>query len=219
MAVNRDGPKINGNGVANVNSRCSGTIFRIYMVNSQRGILILIIVLVAMSIPRGVAQTNPQLTLALVGQSTAKYVIPAGQTTTLKMEILNSARPDVYLLQGEAYLDPDLNGTWELAHSEGLGNFHLAYLQSAIWTFELTVPANIRAANVTNDTPQVNLLIKIIYQAASEPQHEEQGVFALGVPGAMVQQPNGVIWYALAGLLIVVCLVAAYLVTKRRRKQ
>jgi len=189
------------------------------MLNWQRTILILIIVLLAMSIPRGVAQTNPQLTLALVGQSTEQYVIPAGQATTLKMEILNSARPDVYLLQGEAYLDPTLSGTWELAHSEEMGNFHLGYLQSAIWTFELTVPANIQAANVTNGTPQVNLLIKIIYQATNEPQHEEQGVFALGVPGATVQQPHGVIWYTLTGLLIVVCLVAAYLVTKRRRKQ
>jgi hypothetical protein len=192
--------------------------FEIHMVNWRRNILIPIIVLLAMSIPHGVAQTNPQLSLSLVGQNTKEYVTPAGQTTMLKMQILNEARPDVYLLQGEAYLDPDLSGAWELFHSEALGSFHIGFLQSAVWTFDLTMPANIQAANVTNGTPQVNLLIKIIYQTVSQSRQLEQAVFALGVPGAIVQQPYGVIWYAIAGLLIVVCVGAAYLVMRRRRK-
>jgi hypothetical protein len=193
--------------------------FDIHMVSWVRSILILIIVLLALSMPHGVAQSNPQLSLTLVGQNTEQYVTPAGQTTMLKMEILNTARSDVYLLRGDAYLDPDLNGTWELAHSEGLGSFHLGFLRSALWTFDLTMPANIQAANVTNGMPQVNLLIKIVYRTAGESQRVEQSLFVLGVPDAVIQQQYGVIWDALAGVLILICIGAAYLVMKRRRKQ
>jgi hypothetical protein len=189
------------------------------MIDWPRTILIGIILLLVVSLPHGVAQENQQLWLSLVGQTTPQFVAPAGQATTLKMQILNVGRPDVYLLQGEVYLDPNLSGTWELVHSEELGSFHLNYLQSAIWTFVLTVPVTIQAANVTNGTPQVNLLIKVLYQPAGQPQHEEQGVFTLDVPGATVQQQYNTIWYTLAGALIIVCAIATYLVTKRRRKQ
>lgn len=185
------------------------------MVNWQQ-ILIPIIVMLAM-IPHGFAQTVPQLSLTLVGQSTGQYVTPVGQTTELKLEILNVAPPDVYLLEGDAYLDPNLNGIWEITHSEALGNFHLAYLQSAIWTFDLTMPPRIQAANATNGMPQVDLLIKIIYLTAGGSQRAEQGAFTLDVPGATVREQNDVIWLALAGVIVVVSMAALYDTSKRRR--
>ena len=169
--------------------------------------------------PGAVAQSNAQLSLTLIGQDTGQYVTPAGQTTTLKMEILNIARPNLYLLQGEAYLDPNLSGTWELIHSEQLGSFLLGYLHSAIWTFDLTVPANIQAANVTDGTPQANLLIKIVYQAVGGTQDVEQKEFRLLVPGATVQRDTNLNWYALVGILILVPIGTVYLVTKRRLKR
>jgi hypothetical protein len=196
------------------------TLFEIELGFSQRNILILIIVLLAISVPHAAAQTNTQLSLTLVGgQNTTQYVTPAGQTTTLQMEILNSEKSDVYLLQGRAYLDPNLNGTWQLIHSEELGSFHLRFLQSAIWTFNLPVPTNIQATNATNGTPQVDLLIKIVYQCSGASQCIEQGIFMLGVPGAIVQKPYDMILYTAAGLLIVVCIASAYVITKRRRKR
>ena len=170
--------------------------------------------------PHAAAQTNTQLSLTLVGgQNTTQYFTPAGQTTTLQMEILNSERSDVYLLQGGAYLDPNLNGTWQLIHSEELGSFHLGFLQSAIWTFDLPVPANIQAANATNGTPQVDLLIKILYQCAGAPQRVVQEIFALGAPGAVIQKPYDMILYTMAGLLIAICIASAYVMTKRRRRR
>jgi hypothetical protein len=189
------------------------------MVNWPRDILIPILLLIALSVPRAAAQTSPQLSLTLVGQSSGQYVAPAGETTVLKMEILNAAPSAVYLLQGEAYLDPNLDGAWGQVHSEGMGNFHLGYLQSAIWTFDLPVPTKIQAANVTNGVPQVNLLIKIVYQSADGSQHVEQDAFPLGVPGATVHQQISAIWFMLAGVLGVVCISTAYGLRKRRRNR
>jgi LPXTG-motif cell wall-anchored protein len=168
-------------------------------------------------IPHAFAQTAPQLSLTLVGQGTGQYVTPVGQTTELKMEILNVARPDIYLLEGDAYLDPNLNGTWEITHSEALGNFHLAYLQSAIWTFDLPMPPRIQAANATKGMPQVDLLIKIVYRTAEGSQRVEQGAFTLGAPGAIIRGQSNMIWLALAGVIVVLSMGALYGVSKRRR--
>ncbi|HYB84101.1 MAG TPA: hypothetical protein VED86_02125 [archaeon] len=187
------------------------------MENLGRNILIPFMLLLAISMTRAVAQTNPQLSLSLVGQDAGQYITPAGQTTTMKLEILNVARSEVYLLQGKVYLDPDLSGTWALIHSEQLGGFRLGFLQSAIWTFDLTVPAKIRAANVTQGMPQVSLLVKIVYQDAGEPQNLQEGLFSLHVPGATVQQGYGLIWYALVSAVILAGIGIARVVTKRRR--
>jgi hypothetical protein len=154
----------------------------------------------------------------LIGQTSGQYVTPAGQTTVLKLQILNSARQDIYLLQGDAYLDPNLNGTWVLTHSESLGSFHLSYLQSAVWTFGLTVPTKIQAANATNGMPQAVLLLKITYATAASSPHEQQSEYTLGVPGATVQEVNNQIWLAFGGLAFLLCLVAVYGVSKRRRR-
>lgn len=182
------------------------------------GILIGITLFFAVLSP-GFAQTTPQLSLTLIGQGAGTYVVPAGQTTELKMEILNVAPSDVYLSEGGAYLDPGLNGTWELIHSESMGDFHLGYLQSAIWTFDLAMPAKIQAVNVTNDTPQVSVLIKITYLTASNLQREEQGEFTLSVPGASVQQQNNLIWLAVVGVVAVTCIGAvAYRILTRKRR-
>ena len=136
------------------------------------------------------------------------------------MEILNTAPSDIYLSQGNVYLDPGLNGNWQLTHSESMGNFHLGYLESAIWTFDLAMPAAIQAANVTNGTPQVSLLIKIDYTTATGLQQVEQNEFLLSVPGASVQQQNNLIWLAVVGVVVLTGIGAvAYVSTKRRRRR
>jgi hypothetical protein len=117
-------------------------------------------------------------------------------------------------VEGDAYLDPNLNGTWEIAHSEPLGNFHLTYLQSAIWTFGLAMPSKIQAANATNGVPQVDLLIKVTYSTSGGSQRVEQGAFTLDVPGATVHTQTNVIWLAIVGAVSV---AALYGVSRRRR--
>ncbi len=184
---------------------------------SFRVILIPIILLIAVLSPV-FAQTTPQLSLTLIGQDAGHYVVPAGQTTELKMEILNVAPSDVYLSEGNAYIDPGLNNTWELIHSESLGNFHLGYLQSAIWTFNLAMPARIQAANATSGTPQVSLLIKISYLTATGLQQVEQNDFLLSVPGASVQQQNISIWLAAVGVVALIGIGGvSYVMLKKRR--
>jgi len=188
------------------------------MVNWSRNILILIIVTIAVTLPQTHAQTPPALSLTLIGQVGPQYVTPAGQTTELKLEIVNMAPPSILLLQGEAYLEPNLNGTWQLIHAESMGSFSLTYLESAIWTFNLAMPSYIRAANVTNDVPQVDLLIRVHYQVVDGPQRADQREFLLGVPGATLQAPNNQIWFALAGIIAVVTIAVVYGVMKRRRR-
>ncbi len=183
---------------------------------SHRAFLIPIILFFAVLAP-GFAQSTPQLSMTLIGQEAGHYVAPAGQATELKMEILNVEPSDVYLSEGNVYLDPGLNGSWELIHSEGMGNFHLGYLQSAIWTFDLAMPATIQAANVTNGTPQVSLLIKVDYTTATGLQQEEQNEFPLGVPGASVQQQNNLIRFAVVGVVALACIGAVAYMSKRRR--
>ena len=186
--------------------------------DSRRVFLILIIFAGLANIPSGFAQTPPQLSLTLVGQNGGHYVAPAGKSIELKMQIFSTARSDIYLLRGDAYLDPNLSGTWELVHSEALGSFQLAYLQSALWTFDLTIPAQIYAANATNGVPQVNLLVKITYQAPDGSQSVEQSTFQLSVPGATLQEQNNTIWFAVAGILIVAGFAAVFTLMRRRRR-
>jgi len=219
MAAKLRASEIDGNRVGNVNRRCgSPQLLRIFMVNWTRNILILIIITVAISLPQTHAQTPPALSLTLIGQVGSQYVTPAGQTTELKLEIVNMAPPRILLLEGEAYLDPNLNGTWQLIHAESMGSFSLAYLESAIWTFDLAVPSDIRAANVTNGVPQADLLIRVHYQVVGGAQRADQREFLLGVPGATVQAPNNLIWFALGGIIVVVAMIVVYGVMKRRRR-
>ena len=219
MAREQRARKIDGNGVVNVNrQRCSVESLQIFMLNWTRRILILFIATLAIALPYANAQTNPPISLTLIGYVGNQYVTPAGQTTELKMEILNLAPSSIYLLEGDAYLDPNLNGTWQLVHSESMDNFHLAYLQSAIWTFNLTVPQEIQATNSTNGLPQVYLLIKVDYSVAGGAQLEEQREFQLGVPGATIQTFNYSIWFALVVVIVAVAAILGYGVTKRRRK-
>jgi len=185
----------------------------------SRCVILIPIILLLAFLPPGLAQAASQLTLTLIGNGAGPYVTPAGQTTELRMEILNVAPSDVQLLQGDVYLDTNLNGSWELVHSEGMGNFHLGYLQSAIWTFDLAMPAKIQAENLTNGTPEVSLLIKITFLTSGNLQREEQDEFALSVPGASVQQQNSWIWLAIAGVIAVTCVGAvAYGLARRKRR-
>jgi hypothetical protein len=151
-------------------------------------------------------------------QNSEQNEIPAGHTADLTIEVLNVGKSDVYLLKGEAYLDPNLNAVWQLVHSESMDNFHLGYLQSAIWTFGLAMPSKIQAANATNGVPQVDLLIKIVYLLAGEPQNVEQATFGLGVPGATLQGSYNLIWLALTGAIFTFSITGFYTVAKRRRR-
>jgi hypothetical protein len=176
-------------------------------------ILILFIALFATETAPSLAQTGSELQLALIGEGSGPYTVPAGQVGQLKMEILNTGPVEVYLVEGDAYLNPDLNGDWQLVHSETMGNFHLHPMQSAIWTFDLAMPGKIQAANVTNGVPQVVLLVKITYSASSNLQQTEQVEFTLNAPGAAVEQSNP-IWLsvmgivAVAGIATFTCIVA-----------
>ena len=143
----------------------------------------------------------------MIGHGTGPYYAYAGQTTQLKIEILNLGPRDVFLVRGEEYLDPDLSGNWQLNHSEDLGNFHLAKLQSAIWTFDLQMPSQIRAQNVTNGVPQVELLVKIVYSTTEGQQESTNGQFLLSVPGAAPNQTDYAIYLILLGLAVVVLAV------------
>jgi len=180
-------------------------------------ILILFIALLAAETTPSLAQTGSQLQLALIGEGSGPYTVPAGEVGQLKMEILNTGAVEVYLIEGDTYLDPNLNGNWQLIHSETMGNFHLNSMQSAIWTFDLAMPGKIQAANVTNDVPQVVLLVKIIYSASSNLQQTEQVEFTLNVPGAAVEQSNP-IWLSLVGIVAVASIVTfACIVAWRKR--
>src|SRR5208337_1657494 len=120
-------------------------------------LLLISIFLLTLSAQTVFAQSSSQLQITLIGSNTDQYYAPAGQNSSLMVEILNRGSGDVYLVRGEAYLDPNLSGNWQLVHSESTGDFHLNYLQSAIWTFNLTMPPNILAVNATAGVPQVDL--------------------------------------------------------------
>jgi hypothetical protein len=150
------------------------------------------------------AQTNAQLQLTMIGHGTGPYYAPAGQTIQFKIQILNLGPSDVFLVRGEAFLDPDLSGNWQLNHSEELGNFHLTKLQSAIWTFDLQMPSHIRAQNVSNGVPQAELLVKIAYSTTEGQQENTNGPFLLSVPGAAFNQTDYAVYLILLGLAVVV---------------
>jgi len=149
------------------------------------------------------AEVDAQLQITMVGNGTGPYYAPVGQSTQLKMEIFNLGPNDVFLIQGEAYLDPELNGNWQLAHSEDLGKFHLAKLESAIWTFELQMPSRIQAQNLTNGVPQAELLAKIVYSNTDGKQHDATTQFLLSVPGAAIKQTDYSIYLIILGLTVV----------------
>jgi hypothetical protein len=163
-------------------------------------------------------QGQPQLQIAMVGLGSGPYLVPAGQISQLKFEILNIAPQDVYLIQGDVYLDPNLNGSRVNVHSESLGGFHLNFLESAIWTFNLEMPSQIQAANATNGVPQVVLFIQVTYVTGGGLQGTEQKQFLLNVPGASVAQPNALTWVAAIALVIVlVACVVAYRAYKKNQ--
>ena len=142
----------------------------------------------------------------MIGNGTGPYYAPVGQTTQLKIEILNLSPSDVFLVRGDAYLDPDLSGNWQLTHSEGLGNFHLAKLGSAVWTFELQMPPKIQAQNITNGVPQVELVAKILYSTVDGKQQSAEAQFLLGVPGAAAHADYSV-YLIILGFVVVVLTV------------
>lgn len=181
---------------------------------SQCLILVLFLTLLSSSYQGVLAQSPSQLQLALIG---GPNVAPAGESVRLKLEILNVGQKDVYLVRGEAYFDRNLSGSWQLIHSEPLDNFHIAYLQSAIWTFDLSVPADIRAPNATRGIPQVDLLISVIYANDQPQQYIANGHFALNVPGAVVKQADN--WNWLVPLVAIILLALGALTYRVRRKR
>jgi hypothetical protein len=118
------------------------------------------------------------------------------------------------LIRGEAYLDRNLSGSWQLIHSEPLDNFHLSYLESAIWTFELSIPTDIQASNATRGIPQVDLMIRIVYANANQQQTIANEHFALSVPGAVMKQANNWSWLV---LVVAIVILAVGAITYRKR--
>ena len=176
--------------------------------------VVLVVLIVNASLIFGKAA--PQLQMVMIGQGQGRYFLPAGQTTELKIEIVNVAPVDIYLIRGDALLDPNLKGSWAVIHSEDLGNFHLNYLESAVWNFELEMPSKIQAANATNALPQVVLVIQVTYLTSSGLQQAEQGSFVVNVPGATVVQPNPLTWVVVVAVVIV--LAASILAYRASRK-
>jgi len=176
--------------------------------------LALFLILLSSSCQGVFAQSTSQLQLALIG---GPYLAPAGEITKLKLEILNVGQGDVYLIRGEAYLDRSLNGSWQLVHCESLDNFHLEYLQSAIWTFELPVPSNIQAPNATRGIPQVDLMLSVIYANAQQRQSITNRHFALSVPGAVVKQAENWNWVIPLVAIVLLALGALTYWLRRRR--
>jgi len=164
------------------------------------------------------AQSGSQLQITLIGSVTGQYYAPAGQNSSMMVEIMNRGPGDVFLVRGEAYLDPALNGNWQLVHSESTDDFHLKFLQSAIWTFDLPVPSNILAVNATAGVPQIDLQLHIVYADPQGQQGTTIAEFALNAPGAVIQQANYTSWL----LLIVVvagAAVSATVLYRRTRKR
>ena len=165
------------------------------------------------------AQTGSQLQLTMIGSGAGPYYAPAGQATELKLEILNLGPGDVFLVRGEAYLDPDLSGNWQLTHSEDLGNFHLVKLDSAIWTFELPMPSHVQAQNITNGVPQVELLAKIMYSTSYGKQQSAEGQFLLSVPGAALHTDYSVYLIILGFVLVAVVVIIVRNVRSRSMRK
>ena len=186
------------------------------MTRQQTVPLVLLVIFVTLNASLVSGQSPLQLQIVMIGQGQGSYLVPAGQTSVLRFEILNIAPEDVYLIQGDVYLDPNLNGSWVNIHSESLGGFHLSFLESAIWTFKLEMPGKIQAANATNGLPQVVLLIQVTYLTGGGLQKTQQKQFVLNVPGASVGQPNALTWVAAIALIIV--LVACVLAYRAYRK-
>jgi len=185
---------------------------------ATRNLIFLVMLVILLSSPLVIsAQTSPQLEVTMIGKGEGPYYAAAGQVTQFKVEIMNLGPGDVYLIKGEAYLDPNLSGNWQLTHSEDTNNFHLSQLQSAIWTFDLPMPTNIEAANSTNGMPQVILLIQIIYSTANGQHETASKQFSLSVPGATVRHTEYWIWFvAVAG--VAVALLAAMLIYRIVRR-
>ena len=170
---------------------------------SRRALLIILFTVLVCSNSSTIFAEAAQLQITMVGNGRGPYYAPVGQSTQLKMEIFNLGPNDVFLIQGETYLDPELNGNWQLAHSEDLGKFHLAKLESAIWTFELQMPSQIQAQNLTNGVPQAELLVKIVYSTTDGKQHGATAQFLLSVPGAAIRQTDYSIYLIILGLTVV----------------
>jgi hypothetical protein len=186
------------------------------MVRQQTAPLALLVIFVLVNVSLVLGQSPPQLQIVMIGQGPGSYVVPAGQTSEVKLEILNTAPEDVYLIRGDVYLNPNLSGSWVEVHSESLGGFHLNFLESAIWTFNLEMPGKIQAANATNGLPQVVLLIQVTYLTGGGLQEAQQKQFVVSVPGASVSQPNALTWVAVVAVVII--LVACVIAYRAYRK-
>ena len=176
---------------------------------SQRSVLLVLFIFLLgiHASPRLFAQNTPQLQLLIIGNGAGPYYAPTGQTTQLKIEIMNLGPGDVFLVRGEVFLDPYLSGNWQLIHSEDTGNFHLIKLQSAIWTFDLQMPSNIQAQNLTEGVPQVELLVQVVYSTPQGQQQDARGLFLLSAPGASTRHVDYSLWFIILGLLVVLLTV------------
>jgi hypothetical protein len=180
-------------------------------------LLFISIFLVSLSVQTVFGQSSSQLQITLIGSSTGQYYAPAGHNSSLMVEILNRGPGDIYLVRGEAYLDPTLSGNWQLVHSESTGNFHLNYLQSAIWTFNLPMPSSILAVNATAGVPQVDLQLHIVYANSQGQQGTAIAEFLLNAPGATMEQTNYSNWLILIAVAAIVVVSGVVYYRKARK--
>src|SRR5208282_3697879 len=145
--------------------------------------------LISLSVQTVFGQSSSQLQITLIGSSTGQYYAPAGQNSSLMVEILN----------------------------QSTGNFHLKYLQSAIWTFNLPMPSNILAVNATGGVPQVDLQLHIVYANSQGQQATEIAEFSLNAPGAVMQQTNYSNWLILIAVAAIVVVSGVVYYRKARK--
>jgi hypothetical protein len=176
-----------------------------------------LLIILFLSGSRTFAQTNAKLELSLIGP---ELQAPTGQVTELKMEILNGGPGDVSLVRGEVYLDEDLTSNWQLILSESLGDFHLNYLESAIWAFKLPMPSKVQAPNATNGIPQVDLFIRITFVNPHNMQLTSNGHFSLSVPGAVIRQVTNWTWFVITAVAatLTLCILLFWRKAKRPKR-
>lgn len=161
------------------------------------------------------AQT-PLLKVVLIGPR--PYQAPTGQATEMMVEILNSGPGEVSLIRGDIILTPT-PGYNLLLHSESLGNFHLDFLQSAIWTFNLTMPNTMQVVSLTGDVPQSNMLIRVTYSSPRFQELTSNANFDLGVPGATLKHTDDSTWLLILAIVILCLTVGSTVVFWKRLRR
>jgi len=178
----------------------------------NKRLLLSVLIFLTLSSTTVFAQPSQRFEFSFIGSGHAL----AGTASEMKLEILNGGPGDVKLERGEIYLDADLTNDWRLIYSESLGDFHLDYLQSAIWTFKLPMPSSVQASNVTSGTPQVDLVVQIVFRDARNLPLTSNDHLSLGVPGAILKQAGNSGWIIFVTTTLIVIAVCILLLKRKK---